>query len=392
MKCLLDRVRRREEQNNHEIGDDDDDDDDDKVSYEQWLLSLSERICDVWSTQLGHGQKGTDAYEDEHAWLCLARTATSLVSVEDSSCGDMKDDDNSERKTTSSLKDFQLSLSRCILKRAFDDDQDGKQPQDTEENREKTEHHIGNNNDWVPGFVDEEMQSLKIPAEARSYQSWQAMTLATVGLAKLAASFPEDEATKCFALMDICTVCFRLGYVELQPKIRNQCLLKEKKEEDYIEYDDVQITKDTTTTSSISIEGEILEKQALYNAFERLESVTQILSNKTRALIMQNVCFPWASHMAESLRNYVRLQKGPFAPPSLKKNVIAPMQQQPTLDTFLSSNKPIAKCLQKGPLAPPSLTDVIAPMKQQTTDVIAPMKKQQTTLTTFFSSNKPITK
>eukprot|EP00536_Pseudo-nitzschia_multiseries_P006650 jgi/Psemu1/304301/fgenesh1_kg.145_\ len=172
------------------------------------------------------------------------------------------------------------------------------------------------------------MQSLNIPDTARSLQSWQAVTLASVGLTKLTTSFPEDEASKCYAVMSICTDCFRLGIMDLQKDIRERCL-NETEQEDFEEYDDVQTSTDDASTipSKGSIDTEVLEKHALYYSFERLESQAQIITNKTRVLIMQNICFSWASQLAESMRNYARLLKGGFAPSGVK-NQAPPVKQQ----------------------------------------------------------------
>ena len=300
---------------------------------------------------MGRGQRGTDAYEDEHAWLCLARTVACLGNIDNNfeeensgSCSDPKVHENRESAMTSSLKDLQLSLFRCILNRAFGYERDRDSTQHVNENKNQEERYTGicNTDDWVSRLVEEEMESLSIPGEARSSQSWQALTLSSIGLAKLATSFPEDEASKCFALMDGCTVCFRLGIVDLQKKTRNG-YPKESKEEDFEENDEVHVSNNAITTdfSKGGIEDEVLEKHALYNAFERLERLAQIISNKTRALIMQNICFPWASHMAESMRNYARLQKGAFAPLSVK-NSVAPMRQQAKINSFFESDKPSA--------------------------------------------------
>jgi len=184
---------------------------------------------------------------------------------------------------------------------------------------------------------------MNVPFEIRVSQRWQAMTLAVVGLTKLASSFPEDEASKCFALMDIFTVCFQSTIVELEHEIQKNSLKEKKDGSD--DNDDNQITNgNATTIASRSVEDEVLEKHALYNAFLRLEHVSEVISNKTRVLIMRNICFPWASHMAESLRNYARSQKEQYAPPSVT-NRFAPVKQQSTISTFFKNNKPSGKLI-----------------------------------------------
>jgi hypothetical protein len=337
--CLLDRVRLADAYNN-----DGSSDVDNSESFRHWLKTLSERICTIWSKQLGRGQRGTDAYEDEHAWLCLARSVARLVCIDG---GDYKNVGGSFGGSESPLKDFQLSLCRSILKRAFAVDQDGHQLQDKIKREENIKNGDGKSDDWVSRFVDEEMRRMNVPLEIRVSQRWQAMTLAVVGLTKLARSFPEDEASKCFALMDIFTVCFQSTIVELEHEIQKNSPKEKKDGSD--DNDDNQITNgNATTISSRSAEDEdedkVLEKHALYNAFLRLEHVSEVISNKTRVLIMRNICFPWASHMAESLRNYSRSQKEQYAPPSVT-NRVAPVKQQSTISNFFKNNKPSGKLI-----------------------------------------------
>jgi len=312
IECLLDMVCRKYNPNS--------------ACYDQWLYNLSEQIVELWSNHLGRGQKGTDAYEDHCAWLSLSQTVDRLV------CDDEDDDsvnDNAsikkknQRKTTSSLVGLQLKLSHCIINRAFDDDQDGHQV----EKGRKIKHNVGKN-DWVSQLVDEEMNILKC-----SSWSWQAITLASIGLNKLATLFPEDYGAKCFAVLDICTVCFHISVVDLQSKIQHR-RLKENRENNSVENDVDHIAMDSRN----STEDAHLERYALYATFERLEEISECLSQKTRGLIMQNICFPWASHMAESLRNYARLRKGPFAPPS-EKNMVGAKKHQIKLDAFFQNNE-----------------------------------------------------
>lgn len=335
--CLLDRVRR--EATYYSYGNDDVDNGE---LFGEWVQTLSERVCAIWSKELGRGQKGTDAYEDEHAWLCLARSVTRLTHVD--GCDYEKlDGSYGKRIMVSPLKELQLSLCRCILKRAFGDDQDGRQLQDTKKGLdEKKYNKDGKSDDWVSRSVVAEMRRVKVPSKIRSTHRWQAMTVAVVGLAKLASSFPEEEASKCFALMDICTLCFQSAIVELEHEIQLKCL---EEGDGFDDNDDVQITNDNaTTTASRSGEDEILERHALYNALVRLEIVSEIISNKTRIFIMRNICFPWASHMAESLRNYARSQKEHYAPPSVM-NMITPAKQQSMINTFFKSDRPSGKLI-----------------------------------------------
>lgn len=344
--CLLDRVRLEDTYYNDGNGDIDS-----SESFRHWLQTLSEQICTTWSKKLGRGQRGTDAYEDEHAWLCLARSVARLVRIDGGdyenvggSYGDLKGHGHRERMNESPLKDFQLSLCRSILKRAFAADQAGHQLRDMKTKREeKINNGDGKSDDWVLRFVDEEMRRMNVPFEIRVSQRWQAMTLAVVGLTKLASSFPEEEASKCFALMDVCTVCFQSTIVELEHEIQKHSLKEKKRGSD--DNDDNQITNDNATTiTSRSVKDEVLEKHALYNAYMRLEHVSEIISNKTRVLIMRNICFPWASHMAESLRNYARSQKEQYAPPSVT-NRVAPVKQQSMISTFFKDNKPSGKLI-----------------------------------------------
>jgi len=317
IECLLDMVRRKDNPNS--------------ACYDQWLYNLSEQIFELWSKQLGRGQRGTDAYEDHCAWLSLSQTVDRLV-YDDEDDDSVNGNDNikkTERKSTSSLVGLQLKLSHCIINRAFDDDQDVHKAQNyMKEKGRKIKHNFGNNDDWVSQLVDEEMNILKC-----SSWSWQAIALASIGLNKLATLFPEDYGSKCFAVLDICTVCFHISVVDLQSKIQYR-RLKENREYDSVENGVDHIPMDSRS----STEDAHSERYALYATFERLEEISECLSQKTRGLIMQNICFPWASHMAESLRNYARLRKGPFAPPS-EKNMIGAKKHQTKLDAFLQNNQ-----------------------------------------------------
>ncbi|VEU39973.1 unnamed protein product [Pseudo-nitzschia multistriata] len=324
IQCLLDRVRweaeAHDEQSNCSK-------DGVNVSYEQCLERLSERICTTWSTKLGRGLKGTDAYDDDQAWLSLARTVAMLENMDIS----FEDENDGQHRTISSLKDFQLCLCESILNRAFSYKHD-----DRNKNRKETKTETSNTDNWVPSRVKEEMVKLGIPDEARSSQSWKALALACIGLAKLAIFFPEREASKCFATMHICTVCFRLAVVDLQKTIKERCL-NETKKEDFEENENVQPSNksDTADSSESVTDNNILEKHALYDAFERIESLTQMISSRTRVLIMQNICYPWASHMAETMRTYARLQKGEFTPAFLKDT---PLKQQAKINAFFNSS------------------------------------------------------
>ena len=316
MACLLELVHREEECVNHNGAEGNA-----EVSYEQWLQSLSERICKVFSNNLGRGRKGTDTYEDDRAWLCLSRTVNRLVTFDDID-GDIKEIGSG--KKTSLLKDFKLSLSYCILNSAFKNDQEG-------------DNIVYSNDDWVSLDVDEEIKIWKAPAGTCSSRSWKAMAMASVGLTRLATSLSDNEATRCFALVDICTVCFQLGIVDLQPKILYRCM-KDDREKDIIENDTVEISKD----SSCRVDD--IEKHALHTAFERLEVISERISTQSKALILQNNCFFWVSRMAESLRNYARLQKGPFAPQPGKNAVgDSTVMQQTKLHTFFSNDIPRKK-------------------------------------------------
>lgn len=202
----------------------------------------------------------------------------------------------------------------------------------------KNENYEGIPNDWVSHSVDEEMERLKVPAKLRSSHCWQATILVLVGLAKLASSFPADEASKCYALMEIFTACFRSDIIELQQEILNNC--QRRKDRGFDESRDVRITNDTSINITTNVvEDEVLEQYVLHSVFVQLENCSQIISGKTRVLIMRNVCFPWASRMAESLRNYALSQKERFAHSSIK-NGFEPAKQQSKISTFFVKEKP----------------------------------------------------
>lgn len=341
--CLLDRVRREDSFYNFGI--------DDGESFGEWQQTLSESICRIWSQKLGRGQRGSDAFEDKHAWLCLARSVTSLTCADGNDYkkvggiySGLVDHGRSETINISHLKDFQLSLCRSILKRAFGADPEALNSHNIDNNPE-ININISDRKayDWVSGSADEEMRRMEVPTEICSSQRWQAMALTFVGLSKLVSCFPEEEPGKCFALMDICTICFQSAIVEQEHKIQKYSVIEKRRGFDD-NYDVDLRNNNATTITSYSDEQEVLEKHALYNALVRLESASEIISNRTRSLIMQNICFPWASHMAESLRNYARSQKGQYAPPSVT-NGVAPLKQQSRIISFFESKKGSSKLI-----------------------------------------------
>jgi len=325
------------------------DDVDCRQTFDDWLELLSERICVAWSKELGRGQKGTDAYEDEHAWLCLARTVTRLVCLNED--GYKKDDDSclnlnyrrhEGKVMTLSLKAFHLSLCRCILNRAFDT---GNNEFNKELNpQEKTFDKDMKSCDWDSIYDNEEIRRMEVPIEIRSSQRWKAMTLAVLGLAKLANFFPEKEAAKCFAVVDICTASFQSAIVEIERQIQQSNL--NEKEDAFDDLEDSQmISNNDTPSTARRIEDGVLEKDALYNALVRLEAFCEIIWNRARILIMQNICFPWASRMAESLRNYSRSKKIKYTPSSVMNSTFAPVKQQSIISTFFKKTDPTSKIL-----------------------------------------------
>ena len=321
--CLLDRVRR--EDRYYQSGSEKN-----VASFGQWMERLSEKIVTAWSTQLGRGRKGTDAHLDEQAWLSLARSVTQLVRI-DGSGGGLKAQDGIEKRIVSTLRDFQLSLSRSILIRAFVA-RDG-QKEETVENSsgEKCIPDGEKPNDWISSLMKEEAERMIIPVDIQSSRRWRAMVLAVTGLVKLASSFPEDTPSKCFALMDICTVCFQSAVVELEPEIRKN--LQNEKAADFDDEDDILTSNDRVSSG---LKDEVLEKHALYNALARVENASQLISNQTKPIIMRNVCFSWTGSMAEILRNYVSSQKEQYAPPSVTSEVAT--KQQSTINSFFQSN------------------------------------------------------
>ena len=240
------------------------------------------------------------------------------------------------------MKEFKLSLCRCILKRAIITDQGlhltTKMEEIPEEKISESE-----SNDWVSSCIDKEMQKMKVPFEIRSSQRWQALCLCVVGLDELENNFPKGEPSKCFALIDICSVCFHSAILEIETEVR-KCHSKQNGDR-YDESEDFHIMNDNFIgIVSQNIEDEVSEKHALYNAFVRLEDTSEVISNRTRLLIMQNVCFPWASHMAESMRNYIRSHKEKYAPPSTTIS-IEPVKQQSRINTFFKNKEENGKLI-----------------------------------------------
>ncbi len=294
--------------------------DDNVESYTQWTEKVSERLFATWSKSLGPGRKGTDAHEDVHAWLSLARSVTRLVCIGGGEAA--------------SLKDFRLVLCRCMLTRAFEpehEDQEMKNAEDSLEGHAKNDS-TERPHDWLSPLLENEIQMMKIPDKIGSSHRWQAMSLAVAGTVKLAGSFLEEEASKYFALMDICTVCFHSGIMELEHEIQKYRLVEKKDEFDEREESPVADEK--------RVNDKTLEKYALYNALARLEQASEMISGRTKVLIMRNVCFPWSNHMSESMRNYVRSRKDQYAPPSIM-NKNPSMKQQSIINSFFqNSTKP----------------------------------------------------
>lgn len=291
------------------------------------MEELSEKIVTVWSTKLGRGRKGTDAEKDEHAWLSLARSVTRLVRI------DSGRSDDTEKRIVSTLKDFQLSLCRSMLLRAFVAE-DGQKEQTAENcSDDKGASTDGRSNDWFSSLMREETQRMKIPIGVQTSQRWRAMALAVTGLVKLASCFPDDaeHASQCFALMDTCTVCFQSAIVELEPEIRKN--LQNDNTTDFDDEDDILASNEM---ASSSFTDEVLEKHALYNALDRLEIASQIISNKTKPVILRNVCFSWTGTMAETLRNYISSQKEQYAPPSATNRVAT--KQQSRINSFFQNS------------------------------------------------------
>ena len=220
-----------------------------------------------------------------------------------------------------------------MLLRAFVAE-DGQKEQTAEHSSEdKCVTSDGTSNDWFSSLMQEEIHRMEIPSGFQSSQRWRAMALAVTGLVKLASSFPEDSehASKCFALMDTCTVCFQSAIVELEPEIRKN--LQNDNTTDFDDEDDILASNEM---ASSTFTDEVLEKYALYNALDRLENATQIISNKTKPVILRNVCFSWTGTMAETLRNYISSQKEQYAPPSATNRVGT--KQQSRINSFFQNN------------------------------------------------------
>ena len=259
---------------------------DDETQYKQWTNDLATKIFTVWTNKLGPGPNDTDASEDIHAWLSLSRTVR-FIGHE----GYMLDDHAMDNKIDFPYSALQFALARYALSCAF----------------ESTGSH--GDEDWLYQSVGDKLKNWGLAQKASESGPWQVLATAAASLEKLRNSFPSDEPTKCYAVVEMATVCFTLAVCEIQ----QQQLIE-------IKIFDCKIEKKSPGT-------EVSEKQSLFIALNFFEDCNQRISKLTRDHLLQNKCFILSSTVIECMRNYSRLLKTRFAPTE---------KRQVTMDAFFS--------------------------------------------------------
>jgi hypothetical protein len=276
-----------------------------EFSYIQWLDDIVENLCSTWSTQLGGGQKGTDAYRDHKGWLSLAYTVSQTLNRFNppfqnysSNCQGVNLSEGFRSKRSSSLEQLQFKLSHSILRKAFPDQSfETVFEEDTKLFMSKINRIL---NDVPKSLLD----------------SFKTIQLSLFGLSNLETSSGETNGTKCFAIMEITTLCFLKSVGDIQSQIKQH---------------QVEVITDVEHEDNKTklIEVENNSANSLISVFEKLEQNAGSISQKSRNLIMQNKCFSFTSQLAESLRNYARLRNDKYAPRSAR------IIKQRTADSYL---------------------------------------------------------
>ncbi|KAG7364266.1 hypothetical protein IV203_037468 [Nitzschia inconspicua] len=266
-----------------EIGDDD--------IYQTWIQELAIKIYEMWSTQLGGGHKDTDAKEDERAWLAIVRTVQCLGS----------------NSSDGPLNHLQFELLNCVIFQAFDESQ-GQDTDCIKRNRE---------DGWLFEAVADCLENWNVPSNLRNEQCWITIATASAAIGKLASNFPDEDPTKCLALIQSSVVCFSMGIFYL---CHQKDMVRQLLETGVVSpgIDDDRILPDDV-------------KLAFCCAMGQLEENCDRISSMSRSRSMQNQCFPRSSYVVECLKSYTRLLKGRFAPPAKSSE-----GQQTTIDSFFS--------------------------------------------------------
>jgi hypothetical protein len=259
----------------------------DEIQYNKWIDDLATNIFILWTDKLGPGPNGTDASNDIHAWLCLSRTVR-FIGHE----GYMPDDHMTDNKIDFPCTVLQFALARYALSFAF----------------ESTG--VQDDESWLAQSVGEKLQNWGLARKASESGPWQVLATAAASLQNVRDFFPANEPTKCYAVVEIATVCFTLAVCEIQQELVE------------VKIFDSKIEKKSPV-------AEVSEKQSLFAALNFFEDCNQRISKLTRDHLLQNKCFILSSTVIECMRNYSRLLKTRFAPSD---------KRQVTMDAFFPKN------------------------------------------------------
>lgn len=260
--------------------------------YNTWIRSVSRDIHVTWSTQLGGGRKGTDAKDDEHAWLAIARTVQCL----------------GNNANGFPCRDLQLELIRVALFHAFN-----------ETGAELSDSSIADEQkDWLSESIDTILKDWNVPANLHLEQCWVSIACAHAAISKLSSNFPFTYPTICLAVVECAVVCISMGMHDLQHQADVDFSLQRAGEA--TPGKNAQDVRDETRT-------------ALCCALEQLEGTADRVSSICRSRIMQNKCFPRSSSVIECLKSYTRLLRGLLVPPTKSLE-----GQQTKINSFFNSS------------------------------------------------------
>jgi hypothetical protein len=308
-------------------------------AYNNWLHDLAEKIFRIWSTKLGRGPKGSDAYEDAHAWLSLSRTIRHLTVSRMMTTMMMSTNQPSSPSSSLSMNnDLEMALSRYVVRRALDGTGNWKQ--------QLSDGTI--DEDWVSLALNQTLNRWIVPSSesSRHDDAWQILAFVSVVLSELGGeNFPQDDPAKCLAMVEIAATGFYIGLKEVHAKVLLRCHeeQKEKRKEpdDGLKLDmNEGTTSSSTTKTTTASQGETdvanhnWEKAAMFAFLQQVEASCHDVSVLTRRLCMNNACFPRASLIVECIRGFARHQKTPF----LGAKPVSPRQSK--LDLFLSRETP----------------------------------------------------
>lgn len=260
-------------------------------SYQTWIRNLSFKIYQMWSTQLGGGNEGTDVKGDKRAWLAVARTVQCLASND----------------TTRSCNDLQLELMHCAVLCAFDLFRN----EAVQSNAREGE------NDWLAQAMSKKLAEWDVPLDSRAKICWMAISMVGVTMEKLSSCFPDNDPAKCLAFTQCCVIAISIGVSDL-----------------FQQTDTVRQLLEPTIASLGNDSRPSRAKDALCCALGQLEENADRLSSLCRSRSMQNQCFPRSSFVVECLKSYARLLNGQLAP-GIKESE----KKQKTMDHFFKTSQ-----------------------------------------------------